>query len=97
LSAYGRSVAAQAFAENQSIKANGVSNGNAVAQSVVDPANPLPALPSESDPDGGPVGRETRRRLMEWWQTEYCAGRMKLAIVGRGNDDFFNLCSIPNA
>ena len=90
LSAYGRSAAeAQALALDRNIKDNGVPNGNAATPlndgvGVVDPANPLPALPSESDPDGGPVGRETRRRLMEWWQTEYCAGRMRLAVVGRG-------------
>jgi insulysin len=34
--------------------------------------------------DGGPTGREVRRRLMEWWRKEYCAGRMKLAVVGKG-------------
>ena len=81
LSAYGRSVAA-------STKENHAPNGVAP---VVDPAKPLPPLASESDPDGGPVGRETRRRLMEWWLTEYCSGRMKLAIVGRGKADLFKV------
>ena len=37
------------------------------------------------DDDGGPVGRETRRRLVEWWKQEYCAGRMSLAVIGKGN------------
>ena len=38
----------------------------------------------ESNDDGGPVGRETRRRLVEWWSKEYCAGRMRLCIIGKG-------------
>lgn len=40
--------------------------------------------PSELDADGGVVGRETRRRLMEWWREEYCASRMNLCILGKG-------------
>lgn len=36
------------------------------------------------DGDGGPVGREVRRRLIEWWEQQYCAGRMTLAVVGKG-------------
>lgn len=34
--------------------------------------------------DGGPVGRETRRRLVEWVEQQYCSGRMTLAILGQG-------------
>ena len=34
--------------------------------------------------DGGPVGRETRRRLIEWVEQQYCPGRMTLAILGQG-------------
>ncbi|KIJ42771.1 hypothetical protein M422DRAFT_253853 [Sphaerobolus stellatus SS14] len=30
-----------------------------------------------------PIGIETRRRLVEWWEKEYCANRMKLTIIGR--------------
>jgi insulysin len=33
--------------------------------------------------DGGFVGRETRRRLIEWWEKHYCASIMNLAILGR--------------
>ncbi|KAI6045609.1 Metalloenzyme, LuxS/M16 peptidase-like protein [Pisolithus marmoratus] len=29
------------------------------------------------------VGRETRRRLIEWWSKEYCASRMELCVIGR--------------
>lgn len=38
---------------------------------------------SESDADGGSIGRETRRRLIEWWSKEYCASRMELCVIGR--------------
>lgn len=79
LSAFGRAVTAK------HVNGNGKANGN-VAELVVDPAHPLPPLPSESEADGGPVGAETRRRLVEWWEKEYCAGRMKLTILGRGTD-----------
>lgn len=41
-----------------------------------------PAL--TDDADGGPIGRETRRRLVEWWTSEYCASRMRLAVIGKG-------------
>jgi len=41
---------------------------------------------SERDADGGLVGREIRRRLVEWWTREYCASRMNLCIVGKGWD-----------
>lgn len=40
-----------------------------------------PALEEE---DGGVAGRETRRRLVEWWEKQYCASRMKLVILGKG-------------
>ncbi|WWD20389.1 hypothetical protein CI109_104865 [Kwoniella shandongensis] len=29
------------------------------------------------------AGRDPRRQLIEWWEKEYCARRMKLAIVGK--------------
>ena len=45
---------------------------------------------SESDADGGPIGRETRRRLIEWWNKEYCASRMRLCIVGQGR--YYSTC-----
>lgn len=38
---------------------------------------------NEEEGDGGFVGRETRRRLIEWWETHYCASIMSLAILGR--------------
>jgi insulysin len=39
---------------------------------------------SETELDGGFVGRETRRRLVEWWRKEYCASRMRLCVIGKG-------------
>jgi len=44
----------------------------------------LSPVPSETDADGGVVGREIRRRLIEWWTEEYCASRMNLCIIGKG-------------
>jgi insulysin len=49
------------------------------------PSSSIGSTPSlESSDDGGPIGRETRRRLVEWWSREYCAGRMRLCVVGKG-------------
>jgi len=48
---------------------------------------------SERDADGGLVGREIRRRLVEWWTREYCASRMNLCIVGKGWINFFKLAT----
>ena len=45
----------------------------------------------DSEEDGGPAGRETRRRLIEWWETHYCANLMRLVLVGRGNSCSFGL------
>ena len=49
--------------------------------------SPVPSVASaasETDADGGTVGRETRRRLVEWWTKEYCASRMSLCVIGKG-------------
>ena len=69
---------------------NGDSAGSQVTSKQ--PPSPLPSPSStisstpslESSDDGGPIGRETRRRLVEWWGREYCAGRMRLCVVGKG-------------
>ena len=53
-------------------------------------ASPTPSnisTASDSEADGGHVGRETRQRLIEWWSKEYCAGRMSLALVGKESLD----------
>lgn len=41
----------------------------------------------EEEGDGGFVGRETRRRLIEWWKTHYSANIMNLVILGRESLD----------
>ena len=38
----------------------------------------------ELEGDGGLVGREIRRRLIEWWKAEYSANRMHLCVIGKG-------------
>lgn len=43
--------------------------------------SPAPSLSNEDD--GGAIGRETRRRLVEWWEKEYCSSRMRLCVVGK--------------
>ncbi|KAJ8522379.1 hypothetical protein ONZ45_g1033 [Pleurotus djamor] len=99
------------------LKAKGrLTNGNssrvdsAVSSVVTSPipsriGSPAPSVASsgsESEADGGAIGRETRRRLIEWWSKEYCASRMRLCLIGSESlDDLSNLASklfspIPN-
>ncbi|KAH7911404.1 Metalloenzyme, LuxS/M16 peptidase-like protein [Hygrophoropsis aurantiaca] len=68
-------------------------------------ASPSPSIASASsevEADGGAVGRETRRRLVEWWSKEYCASRMNVCVVGKESlDELADLVStlfspIPN-
>lgn len=79
------------------LKAKGklaIENGTAAKDASLAPspipsriASPAPSVSSnssESEADGGAIGRETRRRLVEWWTKEYCASRMNLCIVGKG-------------
>ncbi|RDB21223.1 hypothetical protein Hypma_011756 [Hypsizygus marmoreus] len=69
---------------------------------IASPAPSVASTNSESDADGGAIGRETRRRLVEWWSKEYCASRMRLCIVGKESlDELSELASklfspIPN-
>ncbi|CAL1699584.1 unnamed protein product [Somion occarium] len=49
----------------------------------------------EDSGDGGPVGRETRRRLVEWWKQQYCAGRMSLAVIGKESVDELTALVVP--
>ncbi|KAI0372962.1 insulin-degrading enzyme [Pilatotrama ljubarskyi] len=51
------------------------------------PAPSVSSADSELEGDGGIVGRETRRRLVEWWSREYCASRMRLCVVGKESLD----------
>lgn len=77
-------------------------SSSSAASSLAPSRNPSPALSvistsSELEADGGAVGRETRRRLVEWWTQEYCANRMRLCVVGKGIGQFLAFRFIPNA
>jgi insulysin len=69
---------------------SGASSGSGSALPTPTPsrvASPAPSAisaASDDDADGGAVGRETRRRLIEWWSKEYCASRMSLVVVAKG-------------
>ncbi|KAI0780630.1 insulin-degrading enzyme [Trametes elegans] len=79
---------------------NGNGNGNGTTKSADGSLAPTPndsragspapsvnSANSELEGDGGVVGRETRRRLVEWWSREYCASRMRLCVVGKESLD----------
>jgi insulysin len=57
---------------------------------------------AQDDKEGGFVARETRRRLIEWWEKHYCASIMNLVVLGRESlDDLTNMAlekfsAIPN-
>lgn len=55
-----------------------------VSSRVPSPTPSSGSASSEAEPDGGTVGRETRRRLLQWWTEEYCASRMNVCVIGRG-------------
>lgn len=69
---------------------------------IPSPAPSASSAVSEAEADGGAIGRETRRRLVEWWQKEYCASRMNLCVIGNESlDDLSSMVSklfspIPN-
>ena len=66
---------------------NGHTNGVSVTPAT--PRAENPASSAELEGDGGPIGREIRRRLIEWWQTEYSANKMRLCVIGKGKKDTF--------
>jgi insulysin len=61
--------------------------GNSLNPSRVPSPSPstTSSVNSEIEADGGSIGRETRRRLVEWWNEEYCASRMRLCVIGKGS------------
>lgn len=67
------------------------SSSLAATPAVSRSASPAPSTVSSSslelEGDGGPVGREIRRRLVEWWTHEYSANRMHLCVVGKESLD----------
>ncbi|KAJ7074118.1 Metalloenzyme, LuxS/M16 peptidase-like protein [Mycena amicta] len=62
--------------------ANGHLSPSPIPSRLASPAPSISSVDSDSEADGGAVGRETRRRLIEWWSSEYCASRMRLCVVG---------------
>ncbi|KAI0672916.1 insulin-degrading enzyme [Trametes maxima] len=94
LSKVGRDLKAKGAVQNGNGNDNGVikSANGSLAPSPNDSraASPAPSVSSansELEGDGGVVGRETRRRLVEWWSREYCASRMRLCVVGKESLD----------
>ncbi|KAJ7709455.1 Metalloenzyme, LuxS/M16 peptidase-like protein [Mycena rosella] len=80
----------------KTLKAKGrleTQNGGFLAPSPIPSrlSSPAPSVSSvdstETEADGGAVGRETRRRLLEWWSKEYCASRMRLCVLGNESLD----------
>lgn len=59
--------------------------GSATSSRVPSPTSSTGSSIGDAE-DGGPVGRETRRRLIEWWTKEYSANRMRLCVVGKGEN-----------
>lgn len=53
------------------------------------PASSVSSNSNEVEADGGTIGREVRRRLIEWWSEEYCSSRMRLCIIGKGEHQVF--------
>ncbi|KAE9393629.1 insulin-degrading enzyme [Gymnopus androsaceus JB14] len=83
----------------------GSGNRESLSQAAKDLKAKAPSVSSsnsEAEADGGAIGRETRRRLVEWWTKEYCASRMHLAVLGKESlDELAELASktfspIPN-
>ncbi|KAF8605452.1 insulin-degrading enzyme [Ceratobasidium sp. AG-I] len=63
------------------------------AESLAVPQDAQSRIPSPSESekddaeDGGAAGRETRRRLVEWWESHYSSERMKLVVLGKESLD----------
>lgn len=67
----------------------GTSTNHSLAPSPIpsrisSPAPSVSSTSSDQEADGGAIGRETRRRVVEWWEDHYSAERMRLCVVGKG-------------
>ena len=60
-----------------------IRTGSATSSRVPSPSSSTGSSLGDAE-DGGPVGRETRARVIEWWTKEYSANRMRLCVVGKG-------------
>ncbi|TFK42449.1 Metalloenzyme, LuxS/M16 peptidase-like protein [Crucibulum laeve] len=89
-------------ADKTSKSRNGSLAPSPIPSRISSPAPSTSSNSSETEADGGAIGRETRRRLVEWWSKEYCASRMRLCIIGKESlDELSELAStlfspIPN-
>lgn len=63
---------------------NGIFAPSPIPSRIPSPAPSVASTSSDNESDGGAVGKETRRRVVEWWTKEYCASRMHLCILGKG-------------
>ncbi|KAH7107595.1 Metalloenzyme, LuxS/M16 peptidase-like protein [Auriculariales sp. MPI-PUGE-AT-0066] len=75
--------AASALERRSASTTDGLAPSNSVTPLTSRMPSPVPSFASETDADGGSVGRETRRRLVEWWETHYCPTRMNLVVLGK--------------
>jgi insulysin len=69
---------------NGSLSSSSSSLASLILSRIPSPVPSMASSSSETQTDGGSVGHEVRRRLLEWWSQEYCAGRMRLCIIGNG-------------
>ncbi|KAH8117077.1 insulin-degrading enzyme [Phellopilus nigrolimitatus] len=72
---------------NSLLSGNSSTMPSPIPSRVASPALSVSSTNSETEADGGMVGRETRRRLIEWWSKEYCASRMSLTLIGKESLD----------
>jgi len=70
--------------KDQNLSAKSSAEPTPASSRIASPAPSGTSAGSETDADGGAIGRETRRRLVDWWKQEYCASRMRLVVVGKG-------------
>lgn len=107
LTRVGREAKAAEAAERKRVAAESTANGNgngfltpsasAAPSRIPSPAPSVNSATSEAaEADGGLVGRETRRRLIEWWSKEYCASRMRLCVIGKGESIYSLSSSVSN-
>ncbi|KAG5354057.1 hypothetical protein C0989_009755 [Termitomyces sp. Mn162] len=68
---------------------------SATSSRISSPTLSITSTDNDTEADGGAIGRETRRRLLEWWSHEYCASRMRLCVIGKESvDELSELTSI---
>ncbi|KAH7923541.1 hypothetical protein BV22DRAFT_1015236 [Leucogyrophana mollusca] len=77
-----------------SVSHNGSLAPSPIPSRVASPTPSNTSASSEMEADGGAVGRETRRRLVEWWSKEYCASRMNVCVVGKGPETLDELADL---